>query len=458
VNAGGEKAINCIGRRTGVLGKTRKRKTGNGKTQAEKRRDMDNVIIGQSGGPTAVINSSLAGAIKAAKAKGIHKVYGMHHGIEGFLMEDIIDLDEYLYDLNDLSLMKRTPAAFLGSCRYKLPDIQGNEKIYEKMFAVMEKYGIRYFLYIGGNDSMDTIKKLSDYAHAYQKEQKFMGIPKTIDNDLPITDHTPGYGSAAKFIATSMKEIICDNESFGATEPKLCVVEIMGRNAGWLTASAALSRDSDCDGPDLIYFPEIPFDPDAYVNRVKELLKKKKSIVIAASEGLKLADGTLVCELAGDYAFVDAFGHRQLSGCGKVLANMIAKETGFKTRSIEFSILQRCATHMASRVDVDEAYNAGYVACDAAISGESGKMAALRVITREPYVVTYELADVHEVANIERKMPRSWISEDGTYVTDEFLNYAKPLVIGSLTPYSAGGLPKHMSLKHKRNVFSANHS
>ena len=272
---------------------------------------MGNVIIGQSGGPTAVINSSLAGAIRAAKDHGIKKVYGMHHGIEGFLNDDVIDMDDYFSDLYELSLLKRTPSAFLGSCRYKLPEIEGNEPVYEKMFLLMEKY------------DMDTIKQLSDYASAHGKTQKFIGIPKTIDNDLPVTDHTPGYGSASKFIATTMKEIIRDNESFGASEPKLCVVEIMGRNAGWLTAASMLADDPDCDGPDLIYLPEVAFDPEAFIHRVKDLTTIKKSVVIAISEGIQMADGTLVCELGNDATFVDAFGHRQLSGAGKVLTNMI---------------------------------------------------------------------------------------------------------------------------------------
>ena len=236
---------------------------------------MGNVIIGQSGGPTAVINSSLAGAIRAAKDHGIKKVYGMHHGIEGFLNDDVIDLDIYFDDLYELSLLKRTPAAFLGSCRYKLPEIEGNEDTYEKMFLLMEKYDIEYFLYIGGNDSMDTIKQLSDYAAMHGKDQKFIGIPKTIDNDLPVTDHTPGYGSASKFIATTMKEIIRDNESFGASEPKLCVVEIMGRNAGWLTASSMLADDPDCNGPDLIYLPEVAFDPEAFCDQISQSLGRK---------------------------------------------------------------------------------------------------------------------------------------------------------------------------------------
>lgn len=410
---------------------------------------MGNVIIGQSGGPTAVINSSLAGAIKAAKLHGIEKVYGMHHGVEGLIQDDIMDMDDYLVDMNDLSLLKRTPAAFLGSCRYKLPDVEDNEELYEKIFKILDSHDIEYFLYIGGNDSMDTIKKLYDYGFDNHKYQKFMGIPKTIDNDLPVTDHCPGYGSAAKYIATSMTEIIADNDSFGATDPKLCVVEIMGRNAGWLTAASVLSDDSDCDGPDLVYCPEVPFDMNKYVSSVQNLLKEKKSIVIAASEGLRTADGKLVCEQAHDYEFIDAFGHRQLSGCGRVLANTIAKETGYKTRCIEFSILQRCATHLASRVDVDEAYNAGFIACEEAIKNNSGKMVTLQVREREPYICEYQTADVHMIANIEKKMPLHWITRDGSYVSKEFVNYVSPLVVGSLTPYYAGGLPKHMNRKYR---------
>lgn len=408
---------------------------------------MGNVIIGQSGGPTAVINSSLAGAIRAAVDSGkIPKVYGMHHGIEGFLKDEIIDLHDYFEDLYELSLLKRTPAAFLGSCRYKLPEIEGNEELYEKIFLLLWKYDIEYFLYIGGNDSMDTVKKLSDYAAAHGKHQKFVGIPKTIDNDLPVTDHTPGYGSASKFIATTMKELIRDNESFGATEPRISIVEIMGRNAGWLTAASALSKDSDCDGPDLLYLPEVPFDPDAFVTRVRELALIKSSVVVAVSEGIRLEDGTLICELSDDYTFVDAFGHRQLSGCSRVLANRVAAATGYKTRPVEFSVLQRCATHLAARTDVDEAYNAGYVACQKALAGETGIMITIEVLSRAPYISNFRSHDVHDIANLEKKVPLSWIAEDGAHVTDEYLNYVKPLVLGSLSPHYAGGLPKHLKL------------
>ena len=408
---------------------------------------MGNMIIGQSGGPTAVINSSLAGAIKAAKVGGIEHIYGMRFGIEGFLQGQVVDLGEFFTDLYDLSLLKRTPAAFLGSCRYKLPACEQDETAYKRIFELLEQYDIDKFLYIGGNDSMDTIQQLSDYAAAHGRSERFMGIPKTIDNDLPFTDHTPGFGSAAKFVATSMKEMIQDNESFGATDPRVAVVEIMGRNAGWLTGATVLSRDSECCGPDLIYLPELPFDEDDFVERVERITKVKKSVVVAVSEGLRLADGTLVCNYGMDASYTDAFGHTQLSGAGRMLSNALGYRLGYKSRAIEFSLLQRCATHMASRIDVDEAYNVGYIAVDKIREGETGKMVTIQVDSREPYVSHYELHDVHGIANVEKKVPLDWITPDGTYVTNEFVNYVKPLVIGILSPYYAAGVPKHLKLQ-----------
>ena len=408
---------------------------------------MGNLIIGQSGGPTAVINSSLAGAIKAATINGVEHIYGMRYGIEGFLQGNIFDLGAYFTNLYDLSLLKRTPAAFLGSCRYKLPAWKDDEATYKKIFDLLEEYKIDKFLYIGGNDSMDTIQQLYDYAVAHGRSERFVGIPKTIDNDLPFTDHTPGYGSAAKFIATSMKEMIQDNESFGAGEPRIAVVEVMGRNAGWLTGATALSKDTDCGGPDLIYLPELPFDEDDFTARVEKILSHKKSIVVAASEGLRLADGTLVCNYGMDASHTDAFGHQQLSGVGRMLANALSYRLGCKSRAIEFSLLQRCATHMTSRTDIDEAYNVGYIAASKILEGETGTMVTIQVDSREPYVAHYEMHDVHGIANVEKKVPLDWITEDGTYVTDEFINYVKPLVIGMIEPHFAAGLPKHLKIK-----------
>lgn len=409
-----------------------------------------NVIVGQSGGPTAVINASLAGVISAAKKNGAGKVYGMHHGIEGFLKEELIDIDEYIQTPFDLELLKRTPSAFLGSCRYKMPKIEGHEDVYDRIFEIMEKYEIEYFFYIGGNDSMDTVKMLSDYAAAKGKTQKFMGVPKTIDNDLPITDHCPGYGSAAKYIATSLKEVIRDNESFGAAKPTICVVEIMGRHAGWLTAAAALSRGVDCNGPDLIYLPEVDFDLDDFLARVKHLAETKSSVVIAVSEGIKLADGRFVCELGGGASSTDAFGHKNLSGCAAVLCGMIKEVTGCKVRPIEYSTLQRCATHIASHTDINEAYMAGYNACQAAFEGCTGMMIVINVESRSPYTVSFNRYDIHEIANVEKKVPLDWIINDGTDIGDQYLEYGLPLIQGEQLPYYQNGTPMHLTLANKK--------
>ena len=406
-----------------------------------------NIVVGQSGGPTAVINSSLAGVFSAAKALGVKKIYGMHHGIQGFLNEDLIDISEYVKDDKDVELLKRTPSAFLGSCRYKLPKIEGNEEVYDKIFEILEKYDIECLFYIGGNDSMDTIKMLSDYAAMKGKSQRFMGVPKTIDNDLPITDHCPGYGSAAKYIATSMKEIIRDNESFGVEKPTVTIVEIMGRHAGWLTAAAALSRGEDCDGPDMIYLPEVTFDVDDFVERVKKLAAEKSSVVIAVSEGLKLADGRFACELGNASDFVDAFGHKQLSGCAAALANIVAGATGLKTRAVEFSTLQRAATHIASLQDINEAFSVGYLAGQAAEEGKTGMMITIDVKERNPYQVGYSIYDIHAIANVERPVPAEWIINDGTDVSEEYVNYARPLILGELTPMMVNGKPRHLVLK-----------
>ena len=400
-----------------------------------------NIIIGQSGGPTAVINSSLAGAFEAAEAAGIKKIYGMHYGIEGFLNEDIIDLRKQIKSAADVALLRRTPSAFLGSCRYKLPKIEGNEDVYEKIFSILEKYDIQYFHYNGGNDSMDTVKMLSDYAEQHGKPQKFMGIPKTIDNDLPMTDHCPGFGSAAKYIATSLKEIMVDNACYGPYRTSALIVEIMGRHAGWLTAAAALSDTK----PDLIYLPEVAFDPKDFVKRVKAIAEEKHTVVVAVSEGIKLADGEFV-SAQGASAKKDAFGHTQLSGVGAYLANMLTSEAGIKSRAIEFSTMQRCATHVVSKTDSDEAYNAGYLAAQKAFEGNTGEMVVIKRESGAPYITSYSSFDIHEVANVERKVPLEWIINDGTYVSDEFIDYAKPLIQGELDAYYADGVPQHLTL------------
>ncbi len=401
-----------------------------------------NVIVGQSGGPTAVINSSLAGVYKTAKDLGAGKVYGMRFGIQGFLEKKIVDMDEKIRSDLDLELLKRTPSAFLGSCRYKLPEIGDNRELYEQIFAILKEYDITAFFYIGGNDSMDTIKKLSDYAIIINSDIRFMGVPKTIDNDLAVTDHTPGFGSAAKFIASVSKEIIRDGLVYDVKS--VTVVEIMGRNAGWLTGAAALARCEDCEGVDLLYLPELPFDVDAFVEKVGKLLETKNSIVVAVSEGIKTADGRDVFELTSHTEYVDAFGHKQLSGTARYLSMLISEKFGCKSRAIELATLQRCAGHLTSRVDITEAYQVGGSAVKAAFDGDTGRMVILKRVSTDPYICTTDLYDVHKIANVEKKVPLEWIINDGTYVSREMENYIRPLIQAELTPVMITGQPRHI--------------
>ena len=408
---------------------------------------MKNIIVGQSGGPTAVINSSIAGVYKKAKELGVEHVYGMVYGIEGFLEENFIDLDDYLKDENNYELLKRTPSAFLGSCRYKLPKIEGNEDVYEKIFDILERHEIDAFFYTGGNDSMDTIKMLSDYASSHDKKQLFMGVPKTIDNDLPITDHCPGYGSCAKYIATSLKEIIRDNASFSKNRLTVCIVEIMGRHAGWLTAAAALAKDDTCEGVDAIYLPEVEFNLDDFINNIKTLSETKSSIVVAVSEGIQTSDGKFVCELGSEDRAVDAFGHKQLSGTAATLANIVAKETGFKTRAIEFSTLQRAASHIASLTDINEAEMVGEKAVEEANNGKTGMMVTLDRKDSNDYECSTGVYDIHNIANVEKKVPLEWIDTNNHQMKEEFIKYARPLIIGELTPIYKDGVPMHLIRK-----------
>lgn len=401
-----------------------------------------NVIVGQSGGPTAVINSSLAGVFKTAKDLGADKVYGMRYGIQGFLEKKIIDMEEKIKSDLDLELLKRTPSAFLGSCRYKLPEIKDNKEIYDKIFDILQEYEITAFFYIGGNDSMDTIKKLSDYAILIGSDIRFIGVPKTIDNDLAVTDHTPGFGSAAKYIASVTKELIRDGLVYDVKSAT--VIEIMGRNAGWLTGAAALANCEDCEGADLIYLPELPFDVEAFIKKVESLFEKKNSIVIAVSEGIKTVDGKYVFELTDHTEYVDSFGHKQLSGTAKYLSTLISEKIGCKSRAIELSTLQRCAGHLTSRVDITEAYQVGGSAVKAAFDGDTGKMVILKRVSNDPYICTTDLYDVHKIANIEKKVPLEWITEDGTNVSPMLVNYIRPLIQAELTPIMITGQPRHI--------------
>ncbi len=403
-----------------------------------------NVIVGQSGGPTAAINSSLAGVYRTAIDRGYNRVFGMLHGVQGLLEGRYIDLSDHIKTKLDEELLKRTPSAYLGSCRYKLPGIAEDKSVYEKIFTILNDLEIDCFIYIGGNDSMDTIKKLSDYAIVTGSDIRFVGCPKTIDNDLALTDHTPGYGSAAKYIGTSVKEVIRDGWSLETAKGQVLVIEIMGRNAGWLTGASALAKGEDCDGPDAIYLPEIPFDLDAFIDKCRAMLEKKRSIVITVSEGIHTKDGTYISDMGNSASYVDAFGHKQLTGTARFLCNVIAERIGCKTRAIELSSLQRAASHCASRVDILEAYEVGGAAMKAADEGESGKMVVIVRTSDDPYQAGTEVKDVHRIANDERLVPRDWITEDGTYVTNRFISYVRPLIQGDVAAIMVDGIPRHL--------------
>lgn len=405
---------------------------------------MKNAIVGQSGGPTSVINSSLAGVFEAAKNRGAEHVYGMCNGIQGFLEGRYIDMTAVFKKKMDIELLKRTPSSYLGSCRYKLPelDAEGAKAVYEDIFKRLNDMNIGYFFYIGGNDSMDTINKLAAYGEKVGSDIRFVGVPKTIDNDLTVTDHTPGYGSAAKYIGVVMKEIIRDATVYGTKY--VTIVEIMGRNAGWLTAAAALAKDNDCEGVDMICLPEVPFNVDRFIEKVRKMQEKKSSIVIAVSEGVKLEDGRYVCELSDDVHAVDAFGHKALTGTARFLANTVARAMDTKTRCIELSTLQRCAGHLTSRTDITEAYQVGGAAVKAAFEGHTGEMVALKRISNAPYQCTTELHPISEVANLEKKVPLEWVNDDHTQMKQEFIDYALPLIQAELTPIYVGGLPQHI--------------
>ena len=403
-----------------------------------------NAIVGQSGGPTAVINSSLAGVFSACRSCGAKTIYGMRYGVQGLLEKKVVDLTEKLASPLAVELLQRTPATYLGSCRYKLPDFRVNAEPYEKLFAILKKLDIGYFFYIGGNDSMDTILKLSDYAMEINCDIRFIGVPKTIDNDLMITDHTPGYGSAAKYIGVTVKELVRDSTIYDMKS--VTIVEIMGRNAGWLTAAAALAEDNDCEGAKMICLPETVFDPDHFVEQVAMLQKESPSLVIAVSEGIRTADGRYVCELGNDSLYVDPFGHKYLTGTASYLSRLVAHKLSTKTRAVELSTLQRCAAHTASRTDVMEAYQSGGAAAFAAFEGKSGMMVALKRLSDDPYQCITELHDIHDVANYEKTVPLHWIDTKNARMNREFLTYARPLIQSEVSPLYVGGLPQHLKL------------
>ena len=406
---------------------------------------LGNVIVGQSGGPTSVINSSLVGVFKTAKDEGCPHVYGMRNGIEGLLNESYIEMSDHVKNDLDIELLKRTPSSFLGTCRYKLPDFTVDEDTYKKIFAILKKMDIKHFFYIGGNDSMDTIDKLSRYASVINSDITFIGVPKTIDNDLPVTDHTPGYGSAAKYIASAMKEIIRDANTY--PNESVNIVEIMGRDAGWLTCASTLSCSEDCAGPDLIYVPETVFDYDSFIRKINEVRREKKVITIAVSEGIKTADGMYVCEANKKSSSEDAFGHKALGGTALYLADFVGAELGIKSRGIVFSTLQRCASHIVSRRDITEAFTAGADGVQLSLNGETGRMITFERISNNPYQLKTGSCPTSAVANLEKLVPKEWLTNDNTYVSKEFDEYARPLIIGELSPFMVDGLPRHLFLE-----------
>ncbi len=404
-----------------------------------------NAVVGQSGGPTAAINATLSGVIKGAmKAKDrgiINKLYGMRNGIEGLLSENLVDLFERFENPADLKTLEATPAAALGSCRKKMKSPSDDPDTYLKLLEIFKKYDIRYFFYIGGNDSMDTVYKLSEFAASNDYEMRVVGVPKTIDNDLAATDHTPGFGSAAKFVATVVKEIHRDISVYNMRA--VTIVEIMGRDAGWLTASAALTELSGGIAPDFIYLPETVFDPDKFIEDVKKRFEDHPAILVAVSEGIRYSDGHYVGEGTGARA-VDAFGHTALAGTGKNLEALVKEKLGCKVRSIELSLTQRCASHIASRTDIDESVMVGRGAVFAAIDGKSGVMMTIVRDSDEPYSVHIGTEDISQIANAVRGVPKEFINEEGNGITDAGLKYLAPLIIGELDVEYEAGLPKHI--------------
>ncbi len=403
-------------------------------------------VVGQSGGPTAAINATLAGVIRgvfADKGEHITKLYGMRNGIEGFLAERTVDLTELFaaadgsIDEDKVTLLSHTPAAGLGSCRKKLPDPHKDTAFFENLIALFKKYDIRYFFYIGGNDSMDTVAKLTEYLKTSDYEMCAIGVPKTIDNDLMGTDHTPGFGSAAKFIATTVSEIIRDCAVY--TVPAVTIVEIMGRDAGWLTASAGLPGIINGSAPDLVYLPEVTFSMDAFFADVKEALKKHPNVVVAVSEGIRFADGTYVGE-GTQSGSTDAFGHKYLAGTGKALELAVKAEIGCKVRSIELNLPQRCASHCSSLTDLTESSGAGMAAVKAAAEGISGHMISIQRVDGD-YAVEFKASDISKIANQVRSVPRDFINEAGNYVTKECLEYILPLIQGEPAIRYENGIP-----------------
>lgn len=402
-------------------------------------------IFGQSGGPTSVINSSAAGVfLEALQQENITAVYGAAHGIKGILEENFYDISKE--DKEELLLLKNTPSSALGSVRYKLKPIEEDDTDYKRMYEVFKKYNIRYFFYNGGNDSMDTCNKISKYFLSKGYDCNIMGVAKTIDNDLFGTDHCPGYGSAAKYVATTMMEICLDAKVYDI--PQITIVEIMGRNAGWLTAASSLASYKGL-GPDLIYLPELPFEIDKFIADVKNVVDKNHGkCIVALSEGIKTSTGAYVAEaLAENSNKKDSFGHTQLGGVAFSLAELLKEKFNIKVRAIEFSLMQRCGAHLASKVDVEEAFEAGKLSVKHAVNGETDKILVFERQPGKEYKIEYKLMPIELAANTEKTVPLEWIINNGTGLSQEFINYALPLIQGDSKAPSEDGLPRMAKLK-----------
>lgn len=405
----------------------------------------DNCIVAQSGGPTVAINASLAGVIDGVKKSNkFTRVYGAIHGIQGVLENNFIDLS--LMALSKFPLvntLELSPAMYLGSCRYKLPDFEVDSKPYEIIFDRFEEYKVAAFYYIGGNDSMDTVDKLSKYAEKIGSDVKIIGIPKTIDNDLCHTDHTPGFGSAAKYVASTMLEIAHDTYIYNI--PSVVIVEIMGRDAGWLTAASCLARNDYSPAPHLIYLPEVDFDEDQFIDDIKNVLKTSRCVIIAVSEGIHDKDGNYISATS---TVADKFGHAQLSGTGKALESLVKDRMDIKVRSIELNVLQRCAAHISSRTDINESFALGQAAVKYAAEGMTAVMSTIKRVSNDPYQWIIEPENVSLIANQAKTIPLEWITPEKNDVTPEMESYLRPLIIGEVSLQYKDGLPMYLPVNH----------
>ncbi len=400
-----------------------------------------NIAVAQSGGPTCAINASLVGVFRQALlTEEIDAVFGSINGIEGMITDELINLKTIIRTNRDMELLRQTPSTVLGSCRYKLPAYEDDPDVYEKIHKTLETHRISIFLYIGGNDSMDTVVKLSAYMKHIGSDIKIVGIPKTIDNDLPITDHTPGFGSAAKYVAATTQEIIRDSSVYSI--PSVTIIEIMGRHSGWLAASTCVLRVNGEEAPHLIYLPESDFSAEQFIEDVRKEMAKHKAVIVAVSEGISLnAENSGIEEFQS--GATDVFGHKYLSGVGKFLETLVAKEIGCKVRSIELNVMQRCSSHICSKTDIDEAERIGRQALRVALDGNTGIMMYFRRVSDVPYAVSIDMTEASNVANLEKMFPAEWISAEQNQVTDAAIPYFLPLIQGEVDIFMDNGMPVH---------------